>query len=88
MEKRSEIIHPINIDINVDSIIINKEIQLGIFVSNTIIQGNRFCHVKILNTTDKDVILENVKFEIEPLKNYVFYNRTSRPKIKNDPERL
>ena len=32
--------------------------------------------------------LENVRFEIEPLKNYVFYNRTSRPKIQNDSERF
>ena len=41
-----------------------------------------------MNTTDEYTILENVKFEIEPLKNYVFYNRTSRPKIQNDPEIL
>ena len=31
IEKRSEIIHPVDIDINEESIIINNEIQPGIF---------------------------------------------------------
>lgn len=32
VEKRSESNHPINLDIKEDSIILNKEIQTGIFI--------------------------------------------------------
>ena len=70
VEKRSESIHPVNINGKEDSIILQNEIQPGIFISNTVVQGNVNCHVKILNTTDNDVTLENIDFETELLKNY------------------
>lgn len=83
VERRSESIHPKNLDICEDSIILNKEIKSGIFVSNTIVPGKGNHHVKILNTTDNDIILENIDFEIEPLRNYTIVQSTHRPRETN-----
>ena len=76
VEKRSELIYPINLELFEDSVVLNKEIQPGIFISNTIVPGNGICHIKILNTTDNDVLLENIELDVEPLKNYVFVTKS------------
>lgn len=69
--KRSQVIHQINLNINEDSLVLNKELQKGIFLSNCIVPKEGLSHVKILNTTDVDVQLKNIEFDIEPISNYV-----------------
>ena len=66
--KRSETIHYINVNVKEDSLVLNKEIEDGIFVSNCIIPKEGMAHVKILNTIDKEVKLKN---DIEPISNYI-----------------
>ena len=68
--KRSETIHQININLKEDSLILNKEIADGIFLSNCIVPKEGLAHVKILNTTDNDVNFKNLEFDVEPFSNY------------------
>lgn len=80
IEKRSELICPVQLNLTEDSIILSKELESGIFIGNTIVPGSGITHVKFLNTTDEDVILKNVNFEIEPLNKYVFLTKSQNNK--------
>jgi len=57
---RSEIIHKVDLNINEDCIINSREIQKGVFIANCIIPKNGFKHIKILNTTEKDIPLKDI----------------------------
>lgn len=72
--KRSEVIIPISLDRQEDRIILNKELQQGIFVSNTIIPAKGICHIKILNTNSEDAKLQHINLDSEPLENYKILN--------------
>lgn len=77
---RTEIIHPISIEVKEDSIILNSELQPGVFLANSIISKNGVVHVKILNTTEHDIKLCSIKPEIKYLKDYHVIDKC---KIKN-----
>ena len=89
IEKRSEIIYPLQLNLTEDSIILSNELEPGIFVGNTIVPGKSISHVKILNTTDEDIILKNIHLEIEPLSNYVFLTKSkNHTKQQNNKDRF
>lgn len=88
IEKRSESLHPIQLNLTEDSIILSKELEPGIFVGNTIVPGKGICHVKFLNTTDEDVILKNINFAIEPLHKYVFLTKSQNHNKHNNKDRF
>lgn len=67
---RSQMIQAINIKVDEDSVVLNKELIDGVFVSNTIIPKNGIVHVKLLNTNECDVSLKNLQLDIKPLRNY------------------
>lgn len=58
LPSRSEIIMPIEIDIQEDSLVCGKEIQKGVFVANSIIPSEGNKHIKILNTRDTPVTIK------------------------------
>lgn len=65
---RSEAIIPLDTQVNEESIVLSKEITEGVFLGNSLIP-----HVKILNTTEKEIVLKNLDCEIQPLKDYNIY---------------
>lgn len=80
---RAEVIIPIDLVREEDSLILSKEIRRGVFVGNTIIPAKGVCHVKILNTNDRPVKLKHFDAEIKPLKDYRILEATSQ-----GPDRL
>lgn len=85
---RTEMIVPVNINVDEDSIVLNTEIQKGVFIANTIIPVKGVQHIKFLNTTDEDVVIKHFNVKTEPLENYnIFrgekqtYNETRYKKI-------
>lgn len=67
---RSEIIHPINLNLNEDSVVLNDELVPGVFVCNTIVPSKGIAHVKILNTSQNDIVLTNFSPKLDSLENY------------------
>lgn len=67
---RTEIIHPVKLELDADTLIINKEIVQGVFISNAIVPKNGMSHIKILNTNNTEVILNDINLDTEPLENY------------------
>lgn len=70
MPPRSKMIVPINIKINEDSVVCNKEIENGVFVANTIIPKDGYRHVKILNTLEIPIQLQKLNITTIPLQYY------------------
>ena len=70
--QRSEYIHHIRIDNTEESLILNQEIQKGIFLANTIIPAKGIKHVKILNTLEEEVTIPliNIQPKISPISDY------------------
>lgn len=82
---RTEAIVSVDICTDKDSIIFNKEIAPGVFLANSIIPALGNKHVKILNTTEKDVVVNSIDFEKDDLENYEIYNYTkSDSSVDND----
>lgn len=76
---RTEVIKALNLKLEEDSVICNQEVIKGVFVSNTLISQNGIPHVKIVNTLDTPIILENFMPIIEPLDNYIILKISSKP---------
>lgn len=67
---RSEVIRKISVNFNEEEFLVpNQEIAPGIFVSNTI-ACKRCTYVKILNTTNQNILLEDYKISGESLEPY------------------
>lgn len=83
---RTEMVVPINIKINSDQVVLNKEIQEGIFISNTIIPHHGVKHIRILNSTDSEIKIKNIEdtLEIHPLKDYTVKHIKKGPKINHE----
>lgn len=75
---RTEIIKALNLKLEEDSVICNEEIKTGVFVSNSIIPKNGVSHVKIINTLDTPVLLENFQPTLEPFSSYQILNISSK----------
>lgn len=72
---RTEIITPINLNLDQDSVILNEEIQTGVFIANSIVPSKGICHLKILNTTETEIIINKVKPKLIPLSNYFYFKQ-------------
>jgi len=84
---RAEVVRKINLnasDIESECLVPNQEIANGIFVGNTIVTKSN-AYVKIINTTDQNILLENFQIQTESLKNYhvVNTNLSDTPDRKN-----
>lgn len=67
---RSEVIRQVNIQSDEENVLIpNQIIQNGIFIASTIVSKSRPL-VKIVNTTNKDVVILNTKIQTESLNDY------------------
>lgn len=53
IQPRCEMIVPFNVELEEDSVVMNREILKGVYIANTIIPKNGCKHLKILNVTDK-----------------------------------
>jgi len=67
---RCEIIQAISLDIEEDSVILNEEIMQGVIVANTIVPSHGIAHIKILNTHNHPVTINNFSPKIHPLNKY------------------
>ena len=65
---------PLRFNLQQDSIIMNKEIEKGVFVASSIIPSVGICHVKILNTNNVTAILDKIEVKTEPLSDYHILN--------------
>ena len=67
--QRSDYIHHIRIDNTEESIILNQEVQQGMFLANTILPAKGIKHVKILNMLEEEVTIPiiNIQPKISPL---------------------
>ena len=67
---RSEVIRQIKIESDEDEVfVVNQEISDGVFIANTIV-NTKNAFVKIINTTNKNLILDNKPISFESLKCY------------------
>lgn len=81
---RSEVTRKISIDFSEPTFLIKtKEIAPGVFLANTI-SSSQNTYIKILNTTNKNVLLENIQIEPESLN--LYHILTTDP-VKSTPER-
>ena len=85
---RMQVVKAINIEITEDSVILNQEIQKGIFVANTIIPAKGIPHIKIINTLETDVTINNFTPQIQPLKNYHVIRKINKQANKHDDDRF
>ena len=86
---RMQIIKAINLNLKEDSVILNEEIQEGIFVSNTIIPAKGIAHVKFLNTRETSVTINNFTPKYKPLKEYhILQTKTFKDNKQNRYNRL
>lgn len=68
---RSESIHYIQTDFQEDCLICSNEIQDGVFLANAIVTPIKgIIPIKILNTTEKDLVLAKCNIEIHKLSDY------------------
>lgn len=67
---RTEILQALNIKRNSDSIVLSDEIRKGVFICNTLIPKNGVAHIKIINTTEESVQIENFEPKIDSLSDY------------------
>jgi hypothetical protein len=68
---RSESIHYINTDMTDECIVCTKELCRGVFLANTIVRPvNGVIPIKILNTTEEQIHIKNIKPQLESLHNY------------------
>lgn len=83
---RCEVIRHINLNINQKEVLIpNQQIGEGIYIGRTIVSKDN-AYVRIINTTNENKILYNVKINTENLEDYIIYNlneyeNTHRDKI-------
>jgi Reverse transcriptase (RNA-dependent DNA polymerase) len=74
---RSETIRKLNVQGNV--LVEQQEIQQGIFCANTI--SLTTCYVRFINTTEKNVILENFKPKTQQLENYHIHENLKQANV-------
>ena len=80
---RCEIIRRIaKINVSEDSIVVSQEVQPGVFCGNSII-SEQSKYVKFINTTNKQVLIQNFVPKIEPLKNYAILSNTKHKLDQN-----
>lgn len=75
---RMEVIKAVHLNINEDSVICNRELIKGVFLSNAIVPANGTAHIRIVNTLDHEVTIPEFSPKIYPLRDYHI--------IKNVPE--
>lgn len=68
---RSEIITEVALTLNEDSVIFNKEISKGIFVASSIVNKTTPL-IKLINTSDRSVVINNLNLDYEPLSSFEF----------------
>ena len=81
---RMQTIKAINLNLVEDSVILNEEIQEGIFVANTIVPSRGIAHVKILNTREESINIKNFTPKILPLRNFEILQAKTFRENKND----
>lgn len=79
---RSEVIRLFKMNISEDSVVMNDEIQKGVFIASTIISKNA-PFIKIVNTTSNTQIIKNIKLHTEPLKNFCTFTMQDTPRERN-----
>lgn len=85
---RCETLHATNIKLTEDSVILNEEIQEGVFIANSLISSKGIGHICLLNTTDKEVVIKSLRPKTIPLQNFKIYKIKSSSKIfHTDDER-
>lgn len=84
---RMQVVKPINIDLSEDSVILNEEIQNGVYIANTIVPAKGIVHVKSLNTLETDVIIRDFKPRIRALTNYNIIEPNIKMKKETKRER-
>lgn len=67
---RAEIIRPITLHLESDSVIFNQELAPGVFLANAILPCSGFKHVKIINTNDHPTALSTFKVSYSPLNQF------------------
>lgn len=67
---RSQIIQPINVKLSEDSVILNEEIQEGVFIGSSIAPAKGIIHIHLMNTNNYKVMLNNFVPKYEPASNY------------------
>lgn len=67
---RTEMIFPINLNITKDSVILNQEIEQGVFLANSIVPANGNCHIKIINVNDYTSKIKQITINTEDLADY------------------
>lgn len=67
---RTQTLHPINIKIEEDSIVLNQEIQKGVFIANSIIPAKGIAQIAFLNTLEQDVIINSIEPNVTPLRHF------------------
>lgn len=83
---RCESIHYIQTDFQEDCLICSKEIQSGVFLANAIVTPNKgVIPIKIMNTTEKDLVLPKLSIEIHKLSDY---NICTFGKSENNADRV
>lgn len=74
---RTELVQAINFDVPEDSVVRGRRLKRGVFLLHSVVPAKGPKHVKIVNTSDSEVVLRNFKVTHEPLKNfYVIKNAT------------
>lgn len=67
---RCEIIRSIDLTVTEDSVILNHEIQNGIFLASSLISPGGVGHIRLLNTRDHDVSIKSLTPQTIPLKHF------------------
>lgn len=81
---RTEITQAVTLNIKEDSVICSQELINGVFLANSIIPSKGIAHVKILNTLDHEVTINEFIPEVHPLKEYKIINNISKPSPSED----
>lgn len=81
---RTEIILPIKLNIQEDSVVFNQEIQKGVFLANSIAPAKGISHVKIMNVNSHAVNIEEFKCTTEKLTNYNILNTHTQTNTYNN----
>lgn len=77
---RCESIRKININISEPSVVLQQQIDNGLFIANSIIDPHS-CYIRVLNTTDKPIATDLNNLQIKPLSEFSQINTD----IQNNP---
>lgn len=79
---RTAMVQLIKLDISEDSLVFCSEIAPNVLVGNTIVPCNGNQHIKLVNMSDQEVILENFALKHEPLSNFSLPSKTALKTFK------